>query len=80
MNFTYTFNAGDSALTALLALLPFILAGVLLGTLTHKLAVKKGYKGYFWTGFFWTVVGLIYVVGLPVKTTIPAPQNTEKAE
>ena len=64
MNFTYTFNAGDSALTALL----------------HKLAVKKGYKGYFWTGFFWTVVGLIYVVGLPVKTTSPAPQNTEKAE
>ena len=80
MNFTYTFNAGDSALTTLLALLPFILAGVLLGTLTHKLAVKKGYKGYFWTGFFWTVVGLIYVVGLPVKTTSPAPQNTEKAE
>lgn len=75
MNFTYTFNAGDSALTALLALLPFILAGVLLGTLTHKLAVKKGYKGY-----FWTVIGLIYVVGLPVETTSPAPQNTEKAE
>lgn len=72
MNFTYTFNAGDSALTALL---PYILAGVLLGTLTHKLAVKKGYKGY-----FWTVIGLIYVVGLPVKTTSPAPQNTEKAE
>lgn len=75
MNFTYTFNAGDSALTALLALLPFILAGVLLGTLTHKLAVKKGYKGY-----FWTVIGLIYMVGLPVETTSPAPQNTEKAE
>ena len=68
MNFTYTFNAGDSALTALLALLPLILAG------------KKGYKGYFWTGFFWMVVGLIYVVGLPVETTSPAPQNTEKAE
>ena len=75
MNFTYTFNAGDSALTALLALLPFILAGVLLGTLTHKLAVKKGYKGY-----FWTVIGLIYVVGLLVETTSPAPQNTEKVE
>lgn len=53
---------------------------MLLGTLTHKLAVKKGYKGYFWTGFFWTVIGLIYVVGLPVETTSPAPQNTEKAE
>ncbi|MBS7301453.1 MAG: hypothetical protein MR219_07500 [Clostridiales bacterium] len=48
---------------------------MLLGTLTHKLAVKKGYKGY-----FWTVIGLIYVVGLPVETTSPAPQNTEKAE
>ena len=80
MNFLYTFKAGGSALAARLALLPFILAGVLLGTLTQKLAVKKGYKGYFWTGFFWTVVGLIYVVGLPVKTTSPAPQNTEKAE
>ena len=75
MNFTYTFNAGDPALTALLALLPYSLAGVLLGTLTHKLAVKKGYKGY-----FWTVIGLIYVVGLPGETTSPASQNTEKAE
>ena len=35
--------------------------------LTYKLAKKKGYRGYFWTGFFLQMIGLIYVVGLPTK-------------
>ena len=44
-----------------------LLSLCIMGILTHKLAKKKGYKGYFWTGFFLQLVGLIYVVGLPEK-------------
>ena len=36
------------------------------GVLCKKLAAKKGYTGYFWTGFFLQIMGLIYVVGLPM--------------
>jgi len=38
---------------------------ILFGVLTHKLAGHKGYRGYFWTGAFLGLIGLIYVVGLP---------------
>ena len=35
------------------------------GMLCKRLAAKKGYSGYFFTGFFWGLMGLLYVVGLP---------------
>ena len=44
------------------ALLPMIIMGIF----TAKLAHKKGYRGYFFTGFFFNLIGLIYVVGLPM--------------
>lgn len=54
------------------ALLPVIILLVLLlgvavfnGILCSRLARYKGYRGYFFTGFFLGVIGLIYVVGLP---------------
>ncbi len=47
---------------SLLALVPMIIYGIL----TAKLAGKKGYRGYFFTGFFFNIIGLIYVVGLPL--------------
>lgn len=28
---------------------------------------EKGYRGYFFTGFFFNFIGLIYVVGLPLS-------------
>jgi len=46
-----------------LALIPSIIMGIF----TAKLAKKKGYRGYFFTGFFFNLVGLIYVVGLPLS-------------
>jgi hypothetical protein len=49
---------------SLLALVPMIFFGIL----TAKLAGKKGYRGYFFTGFFFAVIGLIYVVGLPLAS------------
>ena len=45
-----------------IALIPAIIMGIF----TAKLANKKGYRGYFFTGFFFALVGLIYVVGLPL--------------
>ncbi len=49
------------------ALLAVVLIQVIWGILTMKLAHHKGYRGYFWTGFFLGMVGLIYVVGLPLS-------------
>lgn len=48
-------------------LLIVVCAAVIMGLITHRLAGKKGYTGYFWTGFFLNIVGLIYVAGLPVR-------------
>lgn len=43
-----------------------LIPAVIMGIFTSKLAKKKGYRGYFFTGFFFNLVGLIYVVGLPL--------------
>ena len=48
---------------------PFIICvlfpAIICGVLCKKLAARKGYTGYFWTGFFLTMMGLVYVAGLP---------------
>ena len=44
-----------------------LISAVIWGILTMKQAHHKGYRGYFWTGFFLRMVGLIYVVGLPLS-------------
>lgn len=44
---------------------PLLFLCVPCGLLSRNLARKKGYTGYFWTGFFLLVLGLIYVAGLP---------------
>lgn len=36
------------------------------GFMAQRLASKKGYEGYFWTGFLLGVFGLLYVIGLPL--------------
>ena len=43
-----------------------LIPAIIMGIFTAKLANKKGYRGYFFTGFFFNLVGLIYVVGLPL--------------
>lgn len=52
-----------------LTLLPMILYGIF----TAKLAAKKGYRGYFFTGFFFHWIGLLYVVGLPLARDCAVP-------
>ncbi|MPN17038.1 hypothetical protein SDC9_164387 [bioreactor metagenome] len=44
-----------------------LIPAVIMGIFTAKLAKKKGYHGYFFTGFFFNLIGLIYVVGLPLS-------------
>jgi uncharacterized membrane protein len=62
----YRYGYSDQIITAMaMALLPFIIGLIIMGIITRKLARKKGYEGYFWTGFFLNIVGLIYVAGLP---------------
>ena len=57
----------NEPITALLQLLwPWLLAAIIPGILSAKLARKKGYSGkYFWLGFFLSIFGLVYVAGLP---------------
>ena len=43
-----------------------LIPAIIMGIFTAKLANKKGYRGYFFTGFFFSLIGLIYVVGLPL--------------
>ena len=47
-------------------LLVLLIPAIIMGIFTSKLAKKKGYRGYFFTGFFFNMIGLIYVVGLPL--------------
>ena len=44
-----------------------LISAIFWGILTMKQAHRKGYRGYFWTGFFLWMAGLIYVVGLPLS-------------
>lgn len=52
---------GTFAPFIVVVLIPAIICGIL----SKKLAARKGYTGYFWTGFFLTMMGLVYVAGLP---------------
>ena len=58
-----SFLATYGAFLSLAALIPSVIYGIF----TAKLAAKKGYRGYFFTGFFFTIIGLLYVIGLPLE-------------
>ena len=66
----YLSVAAPSGLTfvliGVLSLLVMIGLASIIGVLTSKLARAKGYNGSFWTGFFLQLIGLLYVIGLPL--------------
>ncbi len=64
MSYSLSTATGIAAVLVYLAI--WIAVMSVCGVLCKKLAAKKGYTGYFWTGFFLQVIGLIYVVGLPM--------------
>lgn len=48
----------------------YIASGILFSALCGSLAAHKGYDGYYGMGFFLGFIGLVYVVGLPVKIAV----------
>jgi hypothetical protein len=58
-----SFLASYGLVIGTISLIPSIIYGIF----TAKLAGKKGYRGYFFTGFFFTIIGLLYVIGLPLE-------------
>ena len=59
-------SSSDAIILVIVLTLAVALAfPILFGVLCRKLAGRKGYDGYFWTGFFLGMVGLLYVIGLP---------------
>lgn len=48
-----------------LSILFFFIERIILGELCRGLAKKKGHTGYFFTGFFLGILGLLYVAFLP---------------
>jgi len=68
---TVSYTIGNDVgigLVLLLSLGVLLLPAIISGCLTKKLAAKKGYHGYFWTGFFLMFLGLLYVGFLPVAS------------
>ena len=55
---------------------PILFLGVLFGVVCHLVAKKKGYPGYFWTGFFFLMFGAVYVAALPVATQEPESDHS----
>lgn len=45
-----------------------LVQAVIFGFLCQSLCEKKGHEGGFWIGFFFGILGLLYVVGLPDKS------------
>lgn len=70
-------SSAANELSPVAALLSMILPGlifcVVFGIVSHLIAKKKGYSGYFWTGFFLWVIGVVYVAALPIASQLSAP-------
>lgn len=58
--------AATGSVLAMVLMVILLFGNLVYGVLCCKLAHKKGYTGYFWTGFFMGLLGLWYVMGLPL--------------
>ncbi len=66
--------------TFLLVVIIFVIQGAAFGAATKALASIKGYDGYFPVGFLFSVIGLIYVVGLPESASKQNSKNESLAK
>lgn len=57
--------------------LPLVLICLGCGIVSHLIARKKGYSGYFWTGFFLWAFGLMYVASLPFSSASSLPVDEQ---
>lgn len=55
----------------------FFIGCVVVGAFTGKLAEAKGYEPISWFvgGFFFNLVALITMVGMPIKQSVAPPKN-----
>ena len=74
---TEAVNSAAMLVATLFPLVVWLVMAIVFGVLTRKLARHKGYTGYFWTGFFLGLVGLVYVVGLPDRSRIYDAPRTQ---
>ena len=58
--------------------LPLVLTCLGCGIVAHLIARKKGYSGYFWTGFFLWVFGVMYVASLPFSSASSLSADEQK--
>lgn len=57
--------------------LPLVLTCLGCGIVARLIARKKGYSGYFWTGFFLWVFGVMYVASLPFASASSLPVDEQ---
>ena len=57
--------------------LPLVLTCLGCGIVSRLIARKKGYSGYFWTGFFLWVFGVMYVASLPFASASSLPVDEQ---
>ena len=59
----------------------YLIAGVIFGTFTQALATSKGYdkKYFFWIGFLFNIIGLLFVMGLKNLESDPSYNSSNAA-
>lgn len=67
-NYSYSLDPSLVPLIIVAALLIALIPHIIIGVLCKKLAARKSLSGYFWTGFFLGIAGLVYVGFLPDPT------------
>lgn len=62
------------------SIIGYLITGYCFGISTKSLAELKGYRGYFLVGFFSLILGLLYVVGLPLSKERVLEEQKQQAD
>jgi hypothetical protein len=75
-------DMNDPSLLPAVYVFATLFISLIFGMLCISLADKKGYNTYryFWLGFFLWIIGLLYVIGLPIDEKSLAIRNKAKEE
>ena len=66
-------NNANQIAAVIVTFLPYFIISIGCGVVSHLIARKKGYSGYFWTGFFLWAFGVMYIASLPVSSALTTP-------
>lgn len=70
-------NNANQIAAVIVTFLPYFIISIGCGVVSHLIARKKGYSGYFWTGFFLWVFGVMYVASLPFSSASSLPVDEQ---